>query len=212
MDYTKDHKNRVNSLLMERWGYGKKTEEKELKEDESMYNPFHPDYQDPQLAQRRIDQKKGRVRKKSGEVDPEQTAAEQARRAAESEELEEMQGHPGKCCDMAHPDDPSPEGHKAYMARITMRLGETNGEDKTPKNVEAFLGRLERLKTMISTIDDPVEVFKTMLGIMDLIIENNPTDFTDGEKRRVYLQLRNLYRDESRKVGKEKAGVDKSGY
>ena len=23
MDFTKDHKNRVNSLLMERWGYGK---------------------------------------------------------------------------------------------------------------------------------------------------------------------------------------------
>ncbi len=23
MDYTKDHKNKVNSLLMEKWGYGK---------------------------------------------------------------------------------------------------------------------------------------------------------------------------------------------
>ena len=120
MDYTKDHKNRVNSLLMERWGYGKKNEAKEIKEDESMHNPFHPDYKDPQLAQRNIDQKKGRVRKKSGEVDPDQTAAEQARRSAESEELEEMQGHPGKCCDMAHPD----EDHEGYMNRITIRLAE----------------------------------------------------------------------------------------
>ena len=67
MDYTKDHRNRVNSLLMERWGYGKKDEAIE-----------------------------------------------------EVEELEEMQGHPGKCCDMAHPD----EEHEDYMARITIRLAE----------------------------------------------------------------------------------------
>ena len=67
MDFTKDHKNKVNSLLMEKWGYGKKDEAIE-----------------------------------------------------EAEELEEMQGHTGKCCDMAHPD----EAHEDYMSRITIRLAE----------------------------------------------------------------------------------------
>ena len=33
MDYMKDYKNRVNSLLMERWGYGKKKVEEEAKPD-----------------------------------------------------------------------------------------------------------------------------------------------------------------------------------
>ena len=33
MDYTKDHKNRVNSLLMEKWGYGKKDEAIEVAEE-----------------------------------------------------------------------------------------------------------------------------------------------------------------------------------
>ena len=67
MDYTKEHKRKVNSLLMERWGYGKKGEAIE-----------------------------------------------------EVEELDEMQGHPGKCCDTAHPD----EEHEDYMGRTTIRLGE----------------------------------------------------------------------------------------
>tara|TARA_R110002110_G_scaffold136932_1_gene321965 strand:- start:421 stop:1152 length:732 start_codon:yes stop_codon:yes gene_type:complete len=34
--------------------------------------------------------------------------------------LDEMHGHPGKCCDTAHPD----EEHEDYMARINIRLAE----------------------------------------------------------------------------------------
>jgi len=67
MDFTKDYKNKVNSLLMERWGYGKM--------DEAI---------------------------------------------GEAEELDEMQGHPGKCCDTAHPD----EDHEGYMSRISIRIAE----------------------------------------------------------------------------------------
>ena len=67
MDYTKDHKRKVNLLLMEKWGYGKKDEAIE-----------------------------------------------------EVEELDEMQGHPGKCCDTAHPD----EDHEGYMSRVSLRIAE----------------------------------------------------------------------------------------
>lgn len=67
MDYTKKHRESTHSLLMEKWGYGKK--------DEAVEEP---------------------------------------------EELDEMQGHPGKCCDDAHPD----EDHEGYMGRISIRIAE----------------------------------------------------------------------------------------
>jgi len=72
MDYTKKHRESTHSLLMEKWGYGKKDEAIE-----------------------------------------------------EVEELDEMQGHPGKCCDDAHPD----EDHEGYMGRIAIRLAEDDAAE-----------------------------------------------------------------------------------
>jgi hypothetical protein len=179
MDFTKDHKNRVNSLLMERWGYGKIEEASE----EALGSPG-------------ADSKFSCGMKGGTWKEPDGPCI-----FSEAEELEEMQGHPGKCCDMAHPDDPSPEGHKAYMARITMRLGEDNGED--PKNVTTFVEKLSMFKTQLSTLDDPKEVLSVVVGFLELIIENNPTDFTDGEKKRVYLEFIKFFRAESQNVGKK---------
>ena len=75
MDYTKKHRESTHSLLMEKWGYGKKDEAIE-----------------------------------------------------EVEELDEMQGHTGKCCDMTHPN----EDHESYMGRITIRLAEELPAEEEP--------------------------------------------------------------------------------
>ena len=104
MDYTKDHKNRVNSLLMEKWGYDKKDEA--IKERAGGGETFFHDKKDEATE--------------------------------EAEELEEMQGHPGKCCDMAHPD----EEHEDYMARITIRLAEElPAEEEPAAEPEAEFGK-----------------------------------------------------------------------
>ena len=115
----------------------------------------------------------------------------------EGQELDEMQGHPGKRCDDAHPD----EDHEGYMGRISIRLAEAS-PDKVPKNVETFLDKLERLKTLIATIDDPKEVLSVMFGMIEKIVKYNPTDFNDAEKKRVFLELVKTFRDEVKHVGK----------
>ena len=208
MDFTKDHKHRVNSLLMERWGYGKMDEAIEEASGEVLGSPGgdskfscgmkggkweEPDgpcifaeaidevIQEGELDEGFLDRIKhavtstdnpeghmpwsdaesremeeegqplhpaivrmykrdnpgfrGQARGWAGKYPPgfwdeddgaaRYTAYQQAAKGDINEPmLDEMQGHPGKCCDMAHPDDPSPEGHKAYMSRLTIRLAE----------------------------------------------------------------------------------------
>ena len=169
MDYTKDHRNRVNSLLMERWGYGKKDEAKEAAIDEviqegeldegfldrikhavtSTDNPGgHMPWSDAESREMEEEGQplhpaivrmykrdkpgfRGDKRGWTGKYPPgfwdeddgeaRYAAYQQAAKGDVDEPmLEEMQGHPGKCCDMAHPD----EEHEDYMARITIRLAE----------------------------------------------------------------------------------------
>ena len=105
MDYTKDHKNRVNSLLMEKWGYGKK--DKAVEESEESDEGSKQGYQGPGELQQ--------IFNPSGEGEGN----------TEDIELDEMQGHPGKCCDDAHPD----EDHEGYMGRIAIRLAEDDAAE-----------------------------------------------------------------------------------
>ena len=63
----------------------------------------------------------------------------------EGQELDEMQGHPGKCCDDAHPD----EDHEGYMGRITIRLAEElpvveEPQSKVAADVARAAGKLEK--------------------------------------------------------------------
>ena len=169
MDYTKDHRNRVNSLLMEKWGYGKKDEAKEAAIDEviqegeldegfldrikhavtSTDNPGgHMPWSDAESREMEEEGQplhpaivrmykrdkpgfRGDKRGWTGKYPPgfwdeddgaaRYAAYQQAAKGDVDEPmLDEMQGHPGKCCDMAHPD----EEHEDYMARITIRLAE----------------------------------------------------------------------------------------
>jgi len=169
MDYMKDYKNRVNSLLMERWGYGKKDEAKEAAIDEviqegeldegfldrikhavtSTDNPGgHMPWSDAESREMEEEGQplhpaivrmykrdkpgfRGDKRGWTGKYPPgfwdeddgeaRYAAYQQAAKGDVDEPmLDEMQGHPGKCCDMAHPD----EAHEDYMARITIRLAE----------------------------------------------------------------------------------------
>ena len=53
-----------------------------------------------------------------------------------AEELDEMHGHPGKCCDMAHPD----EAHEDYMDRITIRLSEDGKESMSGSKTKGASG------------------------------------------------------------------------
>ena len=180
MDYMKDYKNRVNSLLMERWGYGKKDEAKEAAIDEviqegeldegfldrikhavtSTDNPGgHMPWSDAESREMEEEGQplhpaivrmykrdkpgfRGDKRGWTGKYPPgfwdeddgaaRYAAYQQAAKGDVDEPmLDEMQGHPGKCCDMAHPD----EEHEDYMARITIRLAEIEGE--TPSDAPA---------------------------------------------------------------------------
>ena len=141
MDYTKDHKNRVNSLLMEKWGYGKNKME-EGPEDEPFegYDTPHVydvvdaggDYGDAYTGQsvtrpESTPKLKAMAKKsisRSSNDNPHNRGDERDREGTnlypEGQELEEMNGHPGKCCDMAHPD----EEHDSYVDRISIRIAE----------------------------------------------------------------------------------------
>ena len=196
MDYMKDYKNRVNSLLMEKWGYGKKDEAiKERaggggtffhdKKDEAKEAPIDEVVQEGELDEGFLDRIKhaatstdnpgghmpwsdaesremeeegqplhpaivrmykrdkpgfrGDKRGWTGKYPPgfwdeddgaaRYAAYQQAAKGDVDEPmLDEMQGHPGKCCDMAHPD----EEHEDYMARITIRLAEELPAEEEP--------------------------------------------------------------------------------
>ena len=141
MDYTKDHKNRVNSLLMEKWGYGKNKME-EGPEDEPFegYDTPHVydvvdaggDYGDAYPGQSvarpestpKLKAKAKKSISRSSNDNPHNRGDERDREGTnlypEGQELEEMNGHPGKCCDMAHPD----EEHDSYVDRISIRIAE----------------------------------------------------------------------------------------
>ena len=146
MDYTKDHKNKVNSLLMEKWGYGKNKME-EGPEDEPFegYDTPHVydvvdaggDYGDAYTGQsvtrpESTPKLKAMAKKsisRSSNDNPHNRGDERDREGTnlypEGQELEEMNGHPGKCCDMAHPD----EDHEGYMGRIAIRLAEDDAAE-----------------------------------------------------------------------------------
>ena len=124
MDFTKDYKNKVNSLLMERWGYGKMDEA---------------------------------IEEASGEV------------------LGSPGGDSKFSCGMKGGKWEEPDGPCIFAEA-----------DKTPKNVQALSKRLDQLKSIIATIDDPIEVLSAMNAMADKIVALNP-DFTDGEKRRVFI-------------------------
>ena len=141
MDFTKDHKNRVNSLLMEKWGYGKNKME-EGPEDEPFegYDTPHVydvvdaggDYGDAYTGQSvtrpestpKLKAKAKKSISRSSNDNPHNRGDERDREGTnlypEGQELEEMNGHPGKCCDMAHPD----EEHDSYVDRISIRIAE----------------------------------------------------------------------------------------
>ena len=141
MDFTKDHKNRVNSLLMEKWGYGKNKME-EGPEDEPFegYDTPHVydvvdaggDYGDAYPGQSvtrpestpKLKAKAKKSISRSSNDNPHNRGDERDREGTnlypEGQELEEMNGHPGKCCDMAHPD----EEHDSYVDRISIRIAE----------------------------------------------------------------------------------------
>ena len=200
MDYTKDHKNKVNSLLMERWGYGKIEEaseealgspgadskfscgmkggkweepdgpcifaeaideviqegeldegfldrikhavtstdnpeghmpwsDAESREMEEEGQPLHPAI--VRMYKRDNPGFRGQARGWAGKYPPgfwdeddgaaRYTAYQQAAKGDINEPmLDEMQGHPGKCCDMARPD----EDHESYVDRISIRIAE----------------------------------------------------------------------------------------
>ena len=132
MDYTKDHKNRVNSLLMEKWGYGKNKMEEGPEDEPHVYDVVDAggDYGDAypgQSVTRPESTPKAKAEKpisRSSNDNPHNRGDERDREGTnlypEGQELEEMQGHPGKCCDMAHPD----EEHDSYVDRISIRIAE----------------------------------------------------------------------------------------
>ena len=71
-----------------------------------------------------------------------------------------------------------------------------------PKNVQALDKRLENLKSIIATIDDPKEVLAALDVVLDKIEALNP-DFTDGEKRRTFTQIVKDFREKIKNVGKK---------
>jgi len=107
MDFTKDYKNKVNSLLMERWGYGKMDEAIE-----------------------------GHDGKPCSEVHPDVTHLEFMNKLDQAEELDEMQGHPGKCCDMAHPDEEHDSYVDRISIRIAEELRTISITEELPAEEE----------------------------------------------------------------------------
>ena len=141
MDYTKKHRESTHSLLMEKWGYGKNKME-EGPEDEPFegYDTPHVydvvdaggDYGDAYPGQSvarpestpKLKAKAKKSISRSSNDNPHNRGDERDREGTnlypEGQELEEMNGHPGKCCDMAHPD----EEHDSYVDRISIRIAE----------------------------------------------------------------------------------------
>jgi hypothetical protein len=275
MDYTKDHKNKVNSLLMEKWGYGKKDEAIEEASEEVLGSPGgdskfscgmkggkweEPDgpcifaeaidevIQEGELDEGFLDRIKHAVTStdnpggympwsdaESREMDEEgvplhptivrmykrdkpgfrgerrgwtgkyppgfwdeddgaaryaayQKAGLLGKRLQPGQEkrsflpdiidtleegsLDEMQGHPGKCCDMAHPD----EEHEDYMARITIRLAEDGTESmattKTKGTVKDEAGEkgesdVEKMLVLLPKINNKVEFEQLVAAVVN---------------------------------------------
>jgi len=129
------------------------------------------------------------------------------------EELEEMQGHPGKCCDMAHPD----EAHEDYMARITIRLAERGSDPSQPAPdpgsegkpsdpLKSVAGALRKAKEdLASTIDkSPNTTTNGSSGVVDdksvsISLDENddkPTKKGDLKMRITKTQLRQIIKEE----------------
>ena len=100
------------------------------------------------------------------------------------EKIDEMQGHPGKCCDTAHPD----EDHEDYMARITIRLAEEEEVEAQPKvagdvaRAGAKLGKASGIEAALGTINTRPEFEQMLMQFIQMVAKEKlkPQDVKVG--------------------------------
>jgi hypothetical protein len=92
------------------------------------------------------------------------------------EKIDEMQGHPGKCCDTAHPD----EDHEDYMARITIRLAEE--EEVDVARAGAKLGKASGIEAAMAAINTRPEFEQMLMQFIQMVAKEKlkPQDVKMG--------------------------------
>ena len=191
MDYTKDHKSKVSSLLMERWGL-KTTKNKEISHLCAMLVT--------EKATGKIGHPINHTLLEGGDVthydvEFDDVIVEGMPVEALDVEVQEEHRHPSGRRDYDH------DKGKPRTQYVEVEDLEEASVDLS-KNVQALDKRLDTLKAIFATIDDPKEVLAALDLVLNKIEALNP-DFTDGEKRRTFTQIVKDFREEIKNVGKE---------